>query len=102
MDRSNGSSAVTSIRHYESRGLADSFVDRLRSALPLANTTGMAPTDDSQRRTVGPWTPCERLGRGNPAFAHSHDSGGAASQYGTGVVVMPAAGALVLRDGSVR
>ncbi len=28
--------------------------------------------------------------------------GCAASRYGTGVVVMPAAGAVVLRDGSVR
>ncbi len=67
------------------------FVDRLCSALgQLHDRDGTM--NDSQRRIGGPWTLHERLGRGgNPTFAHSHDSGCTASQYGTGVAVMPAA-----------
>ncbi len=73
----------------ESHGLADSFVDRLRSALGRLHDRD-GTTNDSQRRIVGPWTPRERLGRGgNATFAHSHDSGCTASQYGTGLRVGP-------------
>ncbi len=51
-----------------------------------------APTRLPPDCDTPPWMLRERLGRGgNPTFAHCHDSGCTASQYGTGVVIMPAA-----------
>ncbi len=78
------------------------FADRLCSA-PGQLHDRDGKMNDLQRRIVGPRTLHQRLGRGgNLTYAHPQDSGCTASQCGTRVAVMPAAGALVLRGGPVR